>query len=505
MKITTRIIFGYGLFITILLAMAIYQVITIKRMQSINETLQESNFRNALTCLEAIKDRDLIEEYTRKSFELADPDYLGKLKEFHRDYETRLIQLGNSAVSAEERTEIVRLGRFWNSFAVNLRQLQQSMPGAGTVLPQKLQDDLDRLRTQTRSVYESTLRSMSAEVEKSRKTSDAAALIMGCSVFFALSISILVSFFIYRSISIPLTHLTEGTRAIAEGKFYYRLDTSRKDEFSQLARDFNTMTRQLSELDEMKKDFVSHVSHELKSPLVSMQETIQLILGGIPGPNLQSSLRLTSMISNLLDLSKIEAGVIEYEMKSQNLIKLVQNAIAEIEVQANEKGILLKAELPDDPLLVECDSERIMQVIVNLVGNAVKFSPKTGIVRVDVETLHQVPTQMPESQRNLVLNSGDRRYYGLVTVTDFGTGIPDADKERIFERFQQVRRENRLPGQGAGLGLAISRTIVEAHRGAVWVEDNPEGGSCFRLLLQSGHIGNSEHQESADFIRKQRS
>jgi two-component system sensor histidine kinase GlrK len=516
MKITTRIIFGYGLFIAILLGMAVYQVLTIKRMQSINETLQESNFRNAWTCLEVVKDRDLLEEYTRKSFELADPDYLNKLKEFQKDFETRLTELRKSAVSAEERAEIVRLGRFWNSFAANLRQHQQSLPGTGTALPQDLRDDLDRLRTQTLSVYESMLQSMSAEVEKSRKTGDAAALIMGCSVFVALSISILVSFFIYRSISNPLTHLTEGTRAIAEGKFYYRLDTSRNDEFSQLAKDFNTMTRRLNELDEMKKDFVSHVSHELKSPLVSMQETIQLMLGKIPGPltdkqkrllelNLQSGHRLTSMISNLLDLSKIEAGVIEYEMKSQNLIPLVQNAIAEIEVQANEKEIQLKTEIPDTPLLVECDNGCLMQVIVNLVGNAVKFSPKKGVVRIHVEPIQQIPQQMPQSQRNLVLHSGERKHYGLVTVTDFGPGIPDADKESIFEKFHQVRRENKLPGQGAGLGLAISRTIVEAHRGAVWVEDNPEGGSCFRLLLQSGIAGNSELGESSSYSQNQAS
>jgi signal transduction histidine kinase len=516
MKITTRIIFGYGLFIAILLGMAVYQIFTIKRMQSINETLQESNFRNASTCLEVLRDRDLIEEYTRKSFELADPDYLNKLKEFQQAYETRLIQLRNSAVSSEERAEIVRLGRFWNSFTANLKQHRQNLPGTGTVLPQDLQEDLDRLRTQTNSIYESALQSMSAEVEKSRKTGEAAALMMGCSVFVALSISILVSFLIYRSISNPLTHLTEGTRAIAEGKFYYRLDTSRNDEFSQLAKDFNTMTRQLNELDEMKKDFVSHVSHELKSPLVSMQETIQLMLGRIPGPltdkqtrllelNLQSGHRLTSMIRNLLDLSKIEAGVIEYEMKSQNLIPLVQNAIAEIEVQANEKEIQLKTEIPDGPLLVECDSGRLMQVIVNLVGNAVKFSPKKGFVRIQVERIPQLPQQIPQSRRTLVLRSGDRKYYGLVTVTDLGPGIPDADKERIFEKFHQVRRENKLPGQGAGLGLAISRTIVEAHRGAVWVDDNPEGGSCFRLLLQSGIADNSEHGVSAGFSHEQAS
>jgi signal transduction histidine kinase len=503
MKITTRIIFGYGLFIVILLGMAIYQVVTINRMQSINRTLRESNFRNAFTCLQALRDHDLVEEYTRKSFALADADYLSPLKEFQKNYESRLVQLGSNAVSAEERAEIGRLERKWHSFVIKLGQLRQNLPREGAVLPKDLQDDLDSLWTQTYSVYQSSLGSMSAEVEKSRKTSEAAALILGCSVFVALSISILVSFFIYRSISNPLNHLTEGTRAIAEGKFYYRLDTSRNDEFAQLAKDFNTMTRRLNELDEMKKDFVSHVSHELKAPLVSMQETIQLLLGQIPGPltdkqqrllalNLQSGQRLTSMISNLLDLSKIEAGVIEYEMKSQNLVLLVQNAIAEIEVHANEKQVQIETALPEEPLLVACDSGRIMQVIVNLVGNAVKFSPKKGIVRVGVEAIKKAPEAMPKNLDNLVLNPGNEKYYGLVTVTDFGPGIPDPEKEKIFEKFYQVKKGKRIAGQGVGLGLAISRNIVEAHRGAIWVEDNPGGGSRFRLLLQSGNAQSSK-------------
>ena len=231
----------------------------------------------------------------------------------------------------------------------------------------------------------------------------------------------------------PLANLTEGTRAIAEGKFYYRLDTSRNDEFSQLARDFNTMTRRLNELDELKKDFVSHVSHELKAPLASMRETLQLLLEQIPGPltdkqkrllelNLQSEYRLTAMISNLLDLSRIEAGVMEYEIKSQDLIPLVQNAIAEIEVQAGEKQIQMKTSFPEEPLPVECDAARIIQVIVNLVGNAVKFSPKRGTVQVSVEATQKIPEGVPRHWR---MNPPSRKeLYGLVTVADFGPGNP---------------------------------------------------------------------------------
>jgi two-component system sensor histidine kinase GlrK len=494
MKITTRIISGYGLFIVILAGMAIYQVITVRRMQSINDTLRETNFQNALTCLQALRDHELVEEYARKSFALADPDYLSQLKEFQKDYETQLVKLQKNAVSVEERAAILRLAQLWVSFAENLQALQGDLPKGGASLPGSLQNDMERLRSLTYSVYQASLRSMSAEVEKSRATSETAALILGCVVFTALAISILVSFLIYRSISNPLANLTEGTRAIAEGKFYYRLDTSRNDEFSQLARDFNTMTRRLNELDALKKDFVSHVSHELKAPLASMRETLQLMLEQIPGPltdkqkrllelNLQSEYRLTAMIRNLLDLSRIEAGAMEYEMKSQDLVPLVQNAIAEIEVQASEKQIQIKTAFPDEPLRVECDAATIIQVVVNLVGNAVKFSPKKGIVQVGIDATRNIPEGVPGYWR---MNLREETFYGLVTVADFGPGIPDSEKESIFERFHQVKQDKKTASQGVGLGLAISQTIIEAHRGALWVEDNPGGGSRFLLLLPNG-------------------
>ena len=397
----------------------------------------------------------------------------------------------------------MRLEQLRFSIAENLRLLQRNLPQGGASLPESLQDDMERLRSLTYSVYQISMQSMAVEVEKSRATSETAALILWCAVFAALAISILVSFLIYRSISHPLANLTEGTRAIAEGKFYYRLDTSRNDEFSQLAKDFNTMTRRLNELDELKKDFVSHVSHELKAPLASMREILQLMLEQIPGPltdkqkrllelNLQSEYRLTAMIRNLLDLSRIEAGVMEYEIKRQDFIPLVQNALAEIEVRTGEKQIQIKTTFQEEPLSVACDAARIIQVIVNLVGNAVKFSPKGGMVQLSVEAIQKIPEGVPQYWRTHVLNLGQEQVYGCVTVADFGPGIPDAEKEKIFERFHQVKQDKKTAGQGVGLGLAISRTIVEAHRGAIWVEDNPGGGSRFLLLLPTGEMRKDE-------------
>jgi signal transduction histidine kinase len=260
------------------------------------------------------------------------------------------------------------------------------------------------------------------------------------------------------------------------------------------------MTLRLNELDELKKDFVSHVSHELKAPLASMRETIQLMLEQIPGPltekqrrllqlNLQSGVRLTSMISNLLDLSKTEAGVMEYELNSHDLVPLVRNAAAELEGQAQEKGVQIKTSLPQNPLFVECDNDRIVQVIVNVVGNAVKFSPKNGTVQVQVEAVGQIPESVPDKWRRLIKDVEPGNHFGLVTVADNGPGISDSDKQKIFEKFHQVKQGKKITGQGVGLGLAICRTIVQAHRGAIWVEDNPGGGSRFHLLLRPGQEG----------------
>lgn len=498
MKITTRIISGYGLLIALLAVLVIYQVIMINRMQSINRTLSRINFQSALTCLQLLRDRDLVEEYARKSFALGDPDYINQLKGYQTDFETTVKQLKSEVSPSDEQSSVKRLSQIWESFTVDLRLRQLDVHRGGSALPESLQDDLERLRAEIYTVYDSILQTISSEVERSRRTGETASLVLWCSALAALVIAIVVSFLIFRSISIPLAHLTDGTRAIAEGRFFYRLDSSRNDEFSELAKDFNTMSRRLNELNELKKDFVSHVSHELKAPLASMRETIQLMLEEIPGPltgkqkrllelNLKSGYRLTSMIGNLLDVSKMEAGVMEYELKDHDLVSLVQTSLAELEGQASERGVQIETDFPNKPLSVECDGDRIIQVIVNLIGNAVKFSPKGGVVQVQVEASAEVHRKVPERWRHLVPKNDGEINFGLVRITDSGPGVPDAHKEKVFERFHQVRQGKKISGQGVGLGLAICRTIVEAHRGAIWVDDKPGGGSTFSLLLRSGN------------------
>jgi signal transduction histidine kinase len=116
-----------------------------------------------------------------------------------------------------------------------------------------------------------------------------------------------------------------------------------------------------------------------------------------------------------------------------------------------------------------------------------KFSPRQAEVQVQIEKIEKIPESIPERWRRFFAGSDQNGYFGLVTVSDSGPGIPDSDKEKIFEKFHQVKQRRNIAGQGVGLGLSICRTIVQAHRGAIWVENNPGGGSRFMVLLRHGH------------------
>ncbi|MGD0100055.1 MAG: HAMP domain-containing protein [Acidobacteriota bacterium] len=250
MKITTRIASGFGLLIAILAGLVVYQVITINRMQALGRTLSQTNFENVRDSLQVMRDRDLVEEFTEKFF--ASPGYADGLRAQQEDFERSLGELRAHAQSNEEKAEVKRLALLWDAYKADFGLLQNPLPQSGP-LPPNLQEDLDGLKAQTDSVYQASLRSTSSRAEASRKTGETAVVVLWCATAVALAGSILVSLLIIRSISKPLAQLTEGTRAIADGKILYRLDTSRKDEFSQLARDFNTMTSHLNELEDRIK------------------------------------------------------------------------------------------------------------------------------------------------------------------------------------------------------------------------------------------------------------
>ncbi len=499
---------GYGMLIALMAGMLAYEIFAVHRMQSISRSLAQVNFQASFSSLQLYTQRDLLEEYAKKSFASSDPEYAAAVQQFEKDFETSLQEVKANAYSAKEQQEIARLTDIWQGFKSEFEQERKILaPGTFADFPPTLESRLEKLRAQIKLVNMATIAAIGSEVERSNKIGHRAEQVTWVVAVLALVVSVLVTFFISRSIGRPLALLTEGTRRLSEGQFDYRLDSSRGDEFAQLARDFNSMTHRLNELDQMKRDFVSHVSHELKAPLASIRETLQVLMEELPGPltakqkrllgiNLQCTRRLSSMIGNLLDLSRMEAGMMEYELKNNDLAALVRTSVAEFDPQAGEKGVRLEAVLPDHPLGAHCDADRILQVLGNVLNNAIKFSPSGGQIVIRAFRSTIVPPHLPESWRETLATQPDDGHFVVASIADSGPGVPQELREKIFEKFQQVQQTKGLKGQSVGLGLAICRTIMQAHQGAIWVEDNPDGGTIFFMLLPAATGSEVTHRVS---------
>jgi methyl-accepting chemotaxis protein len=251
MRITTKIISGYGILIAFMLGLLAFQVFTVRRMQSAIAKLSDVNFQTTDTALQMMRDLDLVDLFTQKSFASNDPDYTDRLREYRDLFEADLRKVESYGRTHQERAEIERLSRFWSFFSDELARQQLAARSQGTLeVPSVLVDLLAQLKDQTNSVYEAARAGIESEVKAFGQAGRMAETVSWIVAGIALLLGASVSIFIIQSISTPLKQLTQGTRAIAEGKFFYRLDTSRRDEFGQLAKDFNTMTRRLNELDQ---------------------------------------------------------------------------------------------------------------------------------------------------------------------------------------------------------------------------------------------------------------
>ena len=470
--------------------MLIYQSSVIYEVQLIHRKMSQLDFQASSLCDQLLQSLDPIEEFTRKFFVTQDEAYRQRMRRLQGLFSQDLKSAGSLLRSGEEVAQFRRLSWYWEEYQLVTSAEPMEFGQPQDWLSSQL-ESLENLRGQTREVIQATHNSINLQVRRAARLGERAEWISLTVALLVIALSVLASYLVVRSVSRSVNQLTEGTLAIAKGDFAHRLDSSGTDEFSEVAQNFNSMAQQLGELDQMKEDFISHVSHELKTPLGSVQETINLLLEEIPGAlspeqkrllelNLQSTHRLSSMIRNLLDLSRMEAGIVEYQRKSCDLNALALLALSELEPQLHEQNLQVATRFTQ-PLSVECDEDRILQVIVNLLGNAIKFSPKGATVSVEVDDRRKIPLETPPTLRRRLSSSNNG--FALLAVSDRGPGVPEPHKERVFEKFHQIHQGKKLRGQGVGLGLAICKSIVEKHEGAIWVEDRPAGGSVFRVLL----------------------
>ena len=300
---------------------------------------------------------------------------------------------------------------------------------------------------------------------------------------FALGLAVVVAAALTRRFTTPLRQLTDASRALAEGDLSRRVPAGQlragSTELGDLAVQFNTMADRLEESVEISRrdrdrsrDFLADVSHELRTPLAALRTFNQLLMesaGDDPDARaefLESSAgqieRLDWLAQNLLELSKLDSGLVLLDLRPDDLRAAIESAAHQHDAAAARRGVRLSVELPDAPIRIRHDPPRIGQVVANLVGNAVKFTPHGGSVHVAVEAT----------------DDGAR-----VDVSDTGVGIAPAELPHIFERFYRGSRANEARGSGSGLGLAIVRSIVDMHGGTVAVESGADIGSRFTVHL----------------------
>jgi signal transduction histidine kinase len=299
----------------------------------------------------------------------------------------------------------------------------------------------------------------------------------------ALLLAIVISAVLARRFTTPLRRLTDAARALAEGDLARRVPADRARtggaEITELSRQFNAMADQVEEtMETIRRDrdtgreFLADVSHELRTPLAALR-TFNELLREKAGDDVaartefleasaQQIERLDWLAQNLLELSKLDSGLIRLDLRPDDLRATIESAVEQAQVSARRRGLALTAELPETPLVTRHDPQRLGQVLTNLIGNGLKFTPRGGSVRVVL------------SPRN----RGAR-----IQVIDTGVGIDAAELPHVFDRFYRGSRANEARGSGSGLGLAIVRSVVEMHGGRVMVESSVGGGSTFTVTL----------------------
>jgi signal transduction histidine kinase len=284
-------------------------------------------------------------------------------------------------------------------------------------------------------------------------------------------VAMVVSLFFSRSVIAPVRAMSQATQRIADGHYDERVQVSGEDELAQLALNFNQMAEKLNQIEAMRRRLIGDVSHELRTPLTAIKGSMEGLMDGIFPANNETYLqvhaeaeRLNRLVDDLQELSRVEARAYQLDFRPVDVSSLVKTVTKRLAPRFESKRITLNLELaPDLPHLL-ADEDRAIQVLTNLTGNALQYTPEGGKITISGKRINN------EIQ---------------IAVHDSGIGLPPEHLTHIFDRFYRVdKSRSRQNGGGSGIGLTIARALVEAHGGRIWAESNGERlGSTFKFTL----------------------
>ncbi|NTU42012.1 MAG: HAMP domain-containing histidine kinase [Nitrospirales bacterium] len=441
-----------------------------QRIMSTDNRLISTDKRMADTLLSEIR-------YERKYVILKDEALYEQFFLSGRDFEKYLAESVSIAGSAESKKALATIGkahsRYREIFREEAELLMSRRSYSASVFSQEKQkevnaifDELRRMRDYSQIEIHQKLSGMEESIASSHR-------LAGQMVWVALLWGLLVAIWIARGISRPISRVIDKTREVSRGVFSGDLRLTSPPEMAELAQAFNAMCDRLAEVDRMKSDFFSSMSHELRTPLTSIKMGTSQLREGIGGSLSEKQERimtiiaeecdrLIGLINSLLDLSKMEAGMVRFNLSESDIVPILWRACELIEPLARAKEISLVREIPEIMPAVVMDGDRVLQAVLNFLGNAVKFTPQGGQVTVSCRE-----------------NDGTVE----VSVSDTGTGIPKEELSFVFDKFHQTSSSLSYQLKGTGLGLAIAKQIITAHGGRIWAESSEGQGSSFIFSL----------------------
>jgi signal transduction histidine kinase len=284
---------------------------------------------------------------------------------------------------------------------------------------------------------------------------------------------VVIALVLARSIVAPLQRVRGASARLAEGELSERVPVMGPNEIAELAHSFNTMADRLEKLFEARSELVAWVSHDLRTPITSLQAMLEAIDDGVIESGdyldaLQGQVRLLgALVEDLFEFSCIDSGAATFELGDVDMVALVSACARGFELEANARGIRLETVLRDDHAVAHCAPDKVERVLTNLLSNALRYTPAGGRIVIS-------------------LTSGADAVF--VSVEDTGVGIAPESMETVFEPF--YRADTTRSGGSAGLGLAIARGLIDAQGGRIWAEPPASGGTrvCF-VVPTTGHRG----------------
>ena len=284
-------------------------------------------------------------------------------------------------------------------------------------------------------------------------------------------VAIILGFYLSRSMIAPISAMSLATQRIADGHYNERVQVNGEDELAQLAVRFNQMAEKLNQVESMRRRLIGDVSHELRTPLTAIKGSMEGLMDGVL-PATQETYqqihaetdRLNRLVDDLQELSRVESHAYQLDVRPVEVSALAQTVTKRLAPQAESKRISLDLNLAPDLPRVLADEDRAVQVLTNLTGNALQYTPEAGRITIAAQRINN------EVQ---------------ISVRDTGIGILPEHLSHIFDRFYRVdKSRSRRAGGGSGIGLTIARALVEAHGGRIWAESaGEEAGSTFTFTL----------------------